>query len=204
MKLTIVRHGKPAETGDADPPLTAEGKAQAEAAARALSGRHFDAVVCSPSLRARETAAPFLKASGMTPTIDERLTEIDYGDEEYIRVDEARARGDAVWETWRARLVASVDNEPYEAAFVGQIKASMKELNAAYADKEVLVFAHGGVVNVLAGWSAYSKRLWIMLPDYCGISRFGFRKGHPLIQTLNDINHMSDFKTMNAAHYAAL
>ena len=73
MRLVIVRHAE-AASGQPDElrPLTAGGRAQARALGERLraDGVEPEAVVCSPLLRARETAA----ALGLgTPSIDERL-----------------------------------------------------------------------------------------------------------------------------------
>jgi phosphohistidine phosphatase len=73
MRLLIVRHAK-AAPGEPDElrPLTAEGRAHARELGERLRGEGFaaDAVVTSPLLRARETAA----ALGLgEPEVDERL-----------------------------------------------------------------------------------------------------------------------------------
>ncbi|HET8893670.1 MAG TPA: histidine phosphatase family protein [Gaiellaceae bacterium] len=71
MRLVIVRHAE-AAPGDPDElrSLTPEGREQARALARELRERgvHADAVVTSPLLRARETAAELGE-----PEIDDRL-----------------------------------------------------------------------------------------------------------------------------------
>jgi len=73
MRLVIVRHAE-AAPGDPDElrPLTPQGREQARALARELRkhGVAADAVVTSPLLRARETAA-FLGLG--EPVIDEKL-----------------------------------------------------------------------------------------------------------------------------------
>jgi phosphohistidine phosphatase len=73
VRLVIVRHAE-AEAGQPDElrPLTAGGRAQARALGERLraDGVEPEAVVCSPLLRARETA----RALGLgEPAIDERL-----------------------------------------------------------------------------------------------------------------------------------
>lgn len=73
MRLVIVRHAE-AASGQPDElrPLTAEGRAQARALGDRLraDGVEPEAVVCSPLLRARETATELGLGA---PTIDERL-----------------------------------------------------------------------------------------------------------------------------------
>ena len=199
MRVTMIRHGQPDEVGHDDPPLTEQGRRQAASVMKTLQHARFDHVVCSPFQRARETAEPFLNATGMTPEIDPDLAEIDYGDPEYVRVEEARDRGDEVWETWKKRLVATVD-EPAEAAFLSGIKSSMDRLAKDFDGKDVIIFAHGGVVNGMAAMATHAPRLWIVPPDYCGISRFEVRKGRISLKTLNEISHLEEGADYTAAH----
>lgn len=74
MRLFLVRHaeaapGKP----DALRPLTDAGRARARALGRQLAGEQLDAVLCSPLLRARQTAEQIAQAANLVAEIDERL-----------------------------------------------------------------------------------------------------------------------------------
>jgi phosphohistidine phosphatase len=77
MRLYIVRHAK-AEDGEPDElrSLTGEGRESARALGKRLAaeGVRPDAVLTSPLLRARETAAEIGKAVGVDPQSDERLS----------------------------------------------------------------------------------------------------------------------------------
>ena len=83
--LFVVRHGATvwhAENryaGTTDVALDPDGYAQAERLAAWASGARLAAIWCSPLNRARETAAPSARATGLEPRIDERLREIDFG-----------------------------------------------------------------------------------------------------------------------------
>jgi phosphohistidine phosphatase len=72
VRLFIVRHGE-AEPGEPDAlrPLSAAGREQARALAERLPA--LDAVLTSPLLRARETAARIARPAGIEPEVDERL-----------------------------------------------------------------------------------------------------------------------------------
>jgi phosphohistidine phosphatase len=76
VQLVIVRHAE-AASGDPDElrPLTAEGREVARALGRRLAddGIRPDAVLTSPLLRARETAAELARPAGLDPEPDERL-----------------------------------------------------------------------------------------------------------------------------------
>ena len=76
MRLYLVRHAQ-AAGGEPDDlrPLTAEGRADARALGERLArdGVHPAAVISSPLLRARETAAEIGRPLGCEPEADERL-----------------------------------------------------------------------------------------------------------------------------------
>lgn len=66
MLLHIVRHGDPHYPTDS---LTARGRAEAEALGERLSRRPLAALFTSPMGRARQTAEPTVRATGLTPTV---------------------------------------------------------------------------------------------------------------------------------------
>jgi len=74
--IWLLRHGE-AEDGspDSERRLTAKGEEQARAAGAALKalGEHLDACVCSPRIRARDTARLACEALGIEVSEDERL-----------------------------------------------------------------------------------------------------------------------------------
>ena len=74
MRLILVRHAH-SDPGDPDElrPLSARGREEARALGERLAVERPDAVVSSPLLRARETAAAIARAAGIEPRIDERL-----------------------------------------------------------------------------------------------------------------------------------
>jgi broad specificity phosphatase PhoE len=81
MELVLVRHAQPqwyvndVHQGQ-DPGLSELGFAQAELLADYLVDEHFDEVLVSPMLRARQTVAPFLKRIGRDEVIAPWLKEI--------------------------------------------------------------------------------------------------------------------------------
>jgi len=75
VRLYLVRHAEAAQ-GEPDDlrPLTAAGRDAARALGERLAAEaQVDAVLCSPLLRARETAAELARALGCEPEPDERL-----------------------------------------------------------------------------------------------------------------------------------
>lgn len=80
MEIVLIRHGQPEWVKDGlnveNPPLTELGRRQAEQMAAVLAHEHFDEVLVSPLLRARQTAAPLLAALGRDEVIAPWLREI--------------------------------------------------------------------------------------------------------------------------------
>jgi probable phosphoglycerate mutase len=80
MEIVLIRHGEPEWERDGlsvtNPPLTDRGLQQAEQLAHALRDEHFDEVLVSPLVRARQTAGPLLEALGRDEVIDDWLEEI--------------------------------------------------------------------------------------------------------------------------------
>lgn len=74
MRVFLVRHAE-AAPGDPDDlrPLTAAGRATAQALGEQLAGQELDAVLSSPLLRARETAAPIAKAARLAAEVEPAL-----------------------------------------------------------------------------------------------------------------------------------
>jgi phosphohistidine phosphatase SixA len=74
VRLIIVRHAE-AASGEPDElrPLTPDGRADARALGKQLAAEQPGTVLCSPLLRARETAEPIAEAAGVQVELDERL-----------------------------------------------------------------------------------------------------------------------------------
>ncbi len=105
LRLYIVRHGETAwslsgqHTGRTDLALTTQGEAQARALKPLLDTIHFDTVLTSPALRARQTwelAGPVLPAAVFEPD----LAEWDYGSYEGKTSVEIR-KDRAGWNVYR-------------------------------------------------------------------------------------------------------
>jgi 2,3-bisphosphoglycerate-dependent phosphoglycerate mutase len=80
MEIVLARHAQPdwypSEGYMSNPPLTELGFLQAELLGEHLATEHFDHILVSPLLRARQTVAPLLKRLGREEVVADWLEEI--------------------------------------------------------------------------------------------------------------------------------
>lgn len=153
-RLYLVRHGETERSarsvysGRAEVPLTDRGRQQARATAERLVGAGVDAVWSSPLGRATETAEVIARVTGAPLTVDERLTEIDYGPVEGLDRDEARERWGELFSNWRADPYGSPlpGMEPLGDALERARRATADALAAA--ERPVLV-GHQGILRLV-------------------------------------------------------
>jgi probable phosphoglycerate mutase len=95
--LFLTRHGETVwheenrYAGVSDIDLTPLGLDQAEALGGWAAGARLDAIVTSPLSRARRTAEPAVRATGLVPVVEPDLLEVDFGIAEGRTLGELRA-----------------------------------------------------------------------------------------------------------------
>ena len=195
MQILWVRHAEPerVESGTgvpANPPLTAAGVEQAERLASWLAHEHVDAIVSSPQLRARETAAPIAGAHGLEVEIVEGLVEYDVQADHYIPMDELRATKDERWTAMVEGRWGEFGGEEPDA-FATRVARAVDELVGAHPGATVVAVCHGGVINAaLAGVLELDRPLWFD-PGYTSISRMlASRTGIRSVASLNELAHL--------------
>ncbi len=122
--------------GQLDIPLNAEGRRQAESAARLLRGSGIRAIASSPLSRARETAEIVARLIGAEITVIEGLQERHWGS----------LTGRSHHELFRLPPSATPDGAEGAAAFAARILAALGDLPQP---GPVLVVAHAGACRVL-------------------------------------------------------
>ena len=146
-EVVLVRHGETEwsragkHTGSTDVPLTEAGRQQAQAVGAELQERRFAAVWTSPLLRAAETCR--LAGFGEVAVTRNELMEWDYGEYEGRTTPEIRGerRG---WKLWGDGVPGGEAAEEVGA----RVDRVLTELGSV--DGDVLLFAHGHVLRVLA------------------------------------------------------
>ena len=156
MKLCMVRHGETAWNaegrvqGQLDIPLSDTGHAQARALARALAEEKFDALYSSDLARVQQTARPLASLLHMSPVLDARLRERHYGIFQGMTYTEARERMPEDFLRFKNKD-PGYDFRTGESlhAFSDRVMGFVKELLEKERGRNVLVFTHGGVLEIL-------------------------------------------------------
>jgi alpha-ribazole phosphatase len=149
-KLILVRHGETdwniagRYQGQADPPLNAKGRAQAEELAAQLTGTHIDAIYSSDLQRARETAETIGRKLNLPVQIDKGLREMNQGEWEGLLVADAQARSPREWAARKSDpLNARAPGGESVAEVASRIRAAIDETARKHPAETVLIVSHG-------------------------------------------------------------
>lgn len=205
MQLVLVRHAQPERvvttSGPADPELTELGAEQAARVpvvlARMEGGPHrITRVVSSPQRRARATAVPTAEKLGLTVETIDDLAEYDRDLPVYIPIEDARREFQATYDRIKSGYLPEQIDGP---AFIGRVLGSVDRIvSAADRADTVVVFAHGGVINVLLRDVLGLERPLTFPIDYCSITRILYsRTGTRTAATINENGHVWDLLPRN-------
>lgn len=168
-RLFLTRHGEPeAAWGAADDPgLSGRGREQAERAAGALPGGL--AIVSSPMLRCRETAAPYEARLGVGAVIEPRVSEV------------ATPAGLADRRAWLA------DTFPWRAGATSRLWDDVDPalhrwrddvLGAARAlSQDAAVFTHFIAINAIVGAATARNETIVCRPAHASITEIALVDG---------------------------
>ena len=149
MKLYISRHGQTPWNvedlicGRTDVPLTEVGQQQAKLLAESALGKGIDVILCSPLLRARQTAQAVSDAIGVPVRIDERLVEFDFG------TFDGKSRFDEDFLWTRAQMPTRFPGGESAFDLAYRIYGLLYEIKNQYADKTVLLVCHNCVSRMI-------------------------------------------------------
>ncbi|MEM9890064.1 MAG: histidine phosphatase family protein [Actinomycetota bacterium] len=190
MDLILVRHGRPHHIenadGPADPSLTALGHLQARAVAGRLATEPIDAVYSSPMNRAMETGAPLARLLDLELQIRHGVREYDAEDRSYIPFEVLRQDKERMAKFMEQETTA--DRGAFSLEVVETLTAIVKD----HPSQRVVVFCHGGVVNVWASHVLGMEPKMFTNVDYTSINRFKVSsKGFKYLESLNDNGHLA-------------
>lgn len=144
--IYITRHGQTdwnvlkKVMGRCDEPLNNTGINQAFETKNNLLDTDIDLIICSPLLRAKQTAEIINKDRNVPIIYDNRIIERDFGEFEGMQTNTFDFNG--FWDYYK--------NEQYKTAeniqvFFERIYDFLKDIVKKYRDKNVLLVSHGGV-----------------------------------------------------------
>lgn len=198
LHLTLVRHASTAWNrerryqGWGDPPLSVEGRAEAERLGARLRGERFDGVVASDLRRSVETAR--LALPGAPLETDARLREMDFGAWDGLTYDECVRSDAARVERW---IVDPTRECPPEGerfdAFAARVDAGVDRLPR---EGRVLLVAHGGPLRriVARALGLAWGQVVLMEAAACGITRLVLHPEGGHLLCWNDTAHLDGWR----------
>jgi probable phosphoglycerate mutase len=183
----LIRHALPIRVegaaGPADPDLSDHGRRQSVVLAEWLQVEPVDAIVTSPMVRARQTAAPLGRARGFEPVVVDGLAEFDRDAEFYVPIEEMKAENDP---RWLALLAGEVPEE-----FQETVVTAIEEVIADHRGRTVAAVCHGGVINCYLAHLLGIDRPLFFEPVYTGITRVrAAADGTRSLVSINETAHL--------------
>lgn len=200
-RLVLVRHGQTAAntarllSGSTDLPLDATGEQQAHLVARRVADEiHAHALVSSPLVRARSTAAAIGKRTGLSIQESADLREVHFGDFEGLTVAQVEENHPhiAVQMLDPHNTALRWPNGDHMHEFYQRTQGAFAAIAEEHARKTVIVVAHGAVIggylryatgHPINAWSTFSLR-------NCSLSLVEVIDGEPRVVFANDCDHL--------------
>ncbi len=199
VRLLVVRHGETSWNragryqGCLDTRLSAAGRRQAEALARALTDRRIEAVYSSPLRRALETARAIAAVHGRPLHTEAALREICHGAWEGLTVREVAAAFPVLWALWYRRPDRAVMPGGESLADVkARVLPAIARIVRHHAQGAVCVVTHGVTARVILARAQGRplSSLWRIDSPAAAISELLVRDGRYLVRRLNAVSHL--------------
>ena len=205
--LYLIRHGQSdfgwegarftTPRGDQwDPPLSADGRAQALRLAKRLRTMELEpfTVYASPLRRASETAEAFAEEVGAEISFDDDLVEAHIGGwegkpfEEIIETDP-----DVVHHVRHQRAIwHRAPGAERGERFRARVRDAVERTLDRHPEDNLLVFAHGGVINAYVGGLLGLDQEMFFLPENTSLNSVDVEGGSRRVRFLNDVLHLTD------------
>jgi broad specificity phosphatase PhoE len=154
--------------------------------------RRPEAVYASPFRRCLETIEPFARATGIEPETDEDVGEVFIGEWEGVPFEDILQASEEV--ARRARefegMFSVAPGGESAAELRARVVPAVDRMLGRHPDGDVVVVAHGGVVNAYAGHVLGVDHDMFFMPENTSISTFDLDGGRPSVRFLNDVLHL--------------
>ena len=151
MKIYYVRHGqtdwnlaRKMQGGQTEKTLNETGIEQANETRKELENVKYDIIICSPMNRAEQTAEIINQDRNVPTIVDERIRERKLGELEGHDITEEMEN--RIWDYDVNYQISGGENLHN---FEKRILDFLEDIKKKYADKTVLIVAHGGVAKVI-------------------------------------------------------
>lgn len=200
MELIIIRHGETGWNrehvfrGRRDVRLNATGIAQADATAKALEDRVFDAIYTSPLKRSLVTARRIAKPHQIALREEDGFSDISYGAWEGLSADTVEKEYPKLYRKWldNPGKTRTPSGESTKRAWK-RVNSSLREVIWTHGIGTVVIVSHRVPIKMMTAYLQHEKRDAIrrIRHDPCGISIFKVkhRDYEPLV--LNDTSHLA-------------
>lgn len=155
-RICLIRHGETdwnvehRMQGQADAPLNATGRQQAQALAAAAAHDHFAAIYSSDMQRAADTAAALAQGRGLQPQLTPQLRERHFGKFQGLLGSEAAERYPEDYARYKAReLDFDFGNGESLRDFAARVEAALRDIAQRHPEQTVAVVSHAGVLDVI-------------------------------------------------------
>ena len=151
MKIYYVRHGQTdwnlaerMQGGGSEKKLNETGIEQAKETKQELENVKYDVLICSPMHRAIQTAEIINKDRNVPIITDERIRERKLG-----KLEGNLVTKECEEEIWDYNADIKLPEGESIKEFEKRILEFLKEIKEKYADKTILIVAHGGVAKII-------------------------------------------------------
>ena len=197
MEIVFVRHGQTDlnKTGRIqgsvyDHDLDEVGRASAERAAANFDPSGFDVVFSSPLKRSLTTAKIFTKGQKEIK-IDQRLTEINFGEWDGEFLSELGQKYPDAIDPWGKAAAAYIKYAPSGESFASldeRCGSFLTDMKKNYLTKKVLVFCHGTLIRMMfAHYFTQGDMNFFETMDNCALAKVSYRSGIPRVNYYNRI-----------------
>lgn len=177
MKVWITRHGQTALNkqqlmqGLYDEPLNEVGIEQAKEARKKIGDVKFDAVYCSPLVRAKKTAMIIGNVSEDELKVDPRIIEVNFGKYELRNYKKLGFWMSLFW--LLPEIIPAPKTVEPVSSMVARSRSFLEDLKKEDYEN-VLVVCHGGIIRALCGVLEHRRKgiKWRPRPENCEIRKY--------------------------------